>query len=498
VNEMHEPHDDRAVMVAKAPTGIAGLDEITHGGLPAGRPTLVCGGPGCGKTILAMEFLVRGALEFDEPGLFVSFEESIEDLHHNFRSFGFDLKALIEQKKLYVSHVKLSRAEIVEAGEFTLDGLFVRLEQAIHQVGAKRVALDTMETLFSCLSSSENLRSEIARLFQWLKDKGVTVVITGERGASELTRHGFEEYVSDCVLLLDHRITEQVSKRRMRVVKYRGSAHGMDEYPFLIGDTGFAALPISSVHLDHGVGTDRVGTGVPDLDAMMGGKGFFRGSTVLISGGAGAGKSTLAAAFAAATCEKGEKCLHLAFEESAGQLIRNMRSVGIELQPWIDQGLLSIQARRPTLFGIEEHLMAIFREVRRMRPKAVVIDPITNFLSIGAPWEVKSLLTRVLDQLRGMGATVLLTSLTPGDGTIENSEAGVSSMTDTWIALNQKMNGNLRQCYLYVLKSRGMEHSREVRELKMSASGLSLRPVSAAGSEDNQRREPSGSSEGIR
>jgi len=382
MNQTHEQHDDRAVMVAKAHTGIAGLDEITHGGLPAGRPTLVCGGPGCGKTILAMEFLVRGALEFDEPGLFVSFEESIEDLHHNFRSFGFDLKALIEQ----------------------------------------------------------------------------------------------------------------VSKRRMRVVKYRGSAHGMDKYPFLIGDTGFTALPISSIHLEHGVGTDRVGTGVPDLDAMMGGQGFFRGSTVLISGGAGAGKSTLAAAFAAATCEKGEKCLQLAFEESAGQLIRNMRSVGIELQPWIDQGLLSIQARRPTLFGIEEHLMAIFREVRRMRPKAVVIDPITNFLSIGAPWEVKSLLTRVLDQLRGMGATVLLTSLTPGDGTIENSEAGVSSMTDTWIALNQKMNGNLRQCYLYVLKSRGMEHSREVRELKMSASGLSLRPVSAAGSEDNQRREPSGSS----
>ena len=496
MNGIFEPLADSAVTIAKSPTGIAGLDEITHGGLPSGRPTLVCGGPGCGKTVLAMEFLVRGALEFGEPGLFVSFEESAADLHQNFRSFGFDLNALVEQKKLLISHVKLSRTEIVEAGAFTLDGLFVRLEHSLSTVGAKRVALDTMEVLFSCLSSSESLRSEVARLFQWLKEKGVTTVITGERGTSDLTRHGFEEYVSDCVLLLDHRISEQVSKRRLRVVKYRGSAHEMDEYPFLIGDTGFSALPISSVHLDHHVGMDRVSTGVPDLDAMMGGHGYFRGSSILLSGGAGAGKSTLAASFAAATCKKGEKCLFLAFEESSGQLIRNMRSVGIDLQPWVDKGLLSIQARRPTLFGIEEHLMAVYREATRLGPKVVVIDPITNFLSIGAPWEVKSLLTRVLDQLRGMGATVLLTSLTPGDGTVESSEAGVSSMMDTWIALNQRMNGNIRQCYLYVLKSRGMEHSREVRELNMSASGLSLRRLPATGSENNQRCEPSGSSRG--
>jgi len=498
MNETCEPHDDRAVTITKAPTGIAGLDEITHGGLPAGRPTLVCGGPGCGKTILAMEFLVRGALEFGEPGLFVSFEESIDQLRLNFKALGFDLAELVGQKKLFITHVKLSRHEIVEAGEFTLDALFIRLEQAIQQVGAKRVALDTMETLFSCLSSSENLRSEIDRLFQWLKEKGVTSVITGERGTAALTRHGFEEYVSDCVLLLDHRISEQVSKRRLRVVKYRGSSHEMDEYPFLIGDTGFTVLPISSVHLDHVVGTDRVSTGVPDLDAMMGGQGYFRGSSILLSGGAGAGKSTMASAFAAATCERGEKCLFLAFEESAGQLVRNIRSVGIELQPWVDRGLLSIQARRPTLFGIEEHLMAIFRQTRQLEPKAVVIDPITNFLSIGAPREVKSLLTRVLDQLRGMGATVLLTSLTPNNGTVESSEAGMSSMMDTWIALNQKMNGNVRQCYLYVLKSRGMEHSREVRELDMSASGLSLRPCPATGSKNDQRREPSGSSGGER
>ena len=498
MNETNDQYNDHPVMVAKAPTGIMGLDEITHGGLPAGRATLVCGGPGCGKTILAMEFLVRGVLEFDEPGLFVSFEESIEDLHHNFRSFGFDLRALIEQKKLFISHVKLSRNEIVEAGAFTLDGLFVRLELAIQQVGAKRVALDTMETLFSCLSSSENLRSEIARLFQWLKDKGVTTVITGERSALELTRHGFEEYVSDCVLLLDHRISDQVSKRRLRVIKYRGSSHGMDEYPFLIGDKGFCALPLSSVHLDHKVGTERVSTGVPDLDAMMGDQGYFRGSGILVSGAAGGGKTTLAASFADATCKRGEKCLFLAFEESADQLIRNMRSIGIDLQFWIDKGLLSIQAHRPTLFGIEEHLMTIYKLTKRFAPKAIVIDPITNFLSIGAPWEVKSLLTRVLDQIRGIGATVLLTSLTPGDGTVENSEAGISSMMDTWIALKQKMNGNVRQCYLYILKSRGMEHSREVRELNMSANGLSLRSIPASGNENNQRREPFGSSKGER
>jgi circadian clock protein KaiC len=353
MNEAHRPYDDRPVMVAKARTGITGLDEITHGGLPAARPTLVCGGPGCGKTILAMEFLVRGALEFGEPGLFVSFEESSEDLHNNFKSFGFDLNALIEQKRLLIAHVKLSRNEIVEAGAFTLDGLFVRLELAIKQVGAKRVALDTMETLFSCLSSSDSLRSEIARLFQWLKDKGVTTVITGERGTSELTRHGFEEYVSDCVLLLDHRISAQVSKRRLRVVKYRGSSHGMDEYPFLIGDTGFTALPISSVHLDRAVVTDRVSTGVRDLDAMMGGQGYFRGSSVLLSGGAGAGKSTLAAAFASATCQRGNKCLFLAFEESTGQLVRNMRSVGNDLQPWIDEGLLSTPRARDYLSKVD-------------------------------------------------------------------------------------------------------------------------------------------------
>ena len=476
----------------KAPTGIDGLDAITHGGFPAGRPTLVCGGPGCGKTILAMEFLVRGALEFDEPGLFVSFEESIEDLYHNFRSFGFDLQGLVEQKKLFISHVKLSRTEIVESGEFTLDGLFVRLGHGIQQVGAKRVAIDTLESLFSHLADTNALRAEIARLFGWLKDKGMTSVITAEKGSGQLTRNGLEEYVSDCVLTLDHRITDQISKRRLRVVKYRGSSHEKDEYPFLIGATGFSALPITSVHLDHLVSSDRVTTGVPDLDAMLGGQGYFRGSTVLLSGAAGSGKSTLAASFAAATCERGESCLLLVFEESPRQLIRNMRSVGLDLEPWVEQGLLHIEASRPTLYGLEEHLVSIIELGRRVAPRAVVLDPITNFLSAGSAWEVKALLTRVMDQFRALGATVLLTSLTPGSGTVEETETGLSSMMDTWIALDQQMTGNTRHCHLYVLKSRGMDHSHEKRELVMSSAGLSLREIT----EEHEDTQPAGSEGG--
>jgi circadian clock protein KaiC len=476
--------------LAKARTGISGLDEILHGGLPKNRPTLVCGGPGCGKTILAMEFLVRGVLEFGEPGLFVSFEENIEDLIQNFESFGFDLGALVEQKKLLISHVKLSRNQVVEAGEFTLDGLILRLEHGIQQVGAKRVALDTLETLFSYMSNTENLRSEVARLFEWLKEKGVTCVITAERGSEELTRYGFEEYASDCVLLLDHRISDQVSKRRLRIVKYRGSSHEKDEFPFLIGDSGFSALPISSVQLDHAVSKERISTGVPDLDAMMGGQGYFRGSGILLSGAAGAGKSTLAATFAAETCRRGEKALLFSFEESPGQLIRNMNSIGLDLQPLVDKGLLHIEARRPTLFGIEEHLVSILASANRFDPHVVVMDPITNFLSVGAQREVRSLLTRILDRLREKGVTVLLTNLTSGTGNVEDSETSISSMMDTWIALDQSMSGYTRRCYLYVLKSRGMNHSRDMCEFILSANGISLRPITERGIGHNEQNEP--------
>lgn len=469
--------DDPSPGIAKAPTGCAGLDEITRGGLPAGRPTLVCGGPGCGKTVLAMEFLVRGALEFGEPGLFVSFEESPHNLNDNFRALGFDLGDLVEQKKLKISHVECSRGEVIETGEFSLDGLLIRLEQGISEIGAKRVVLDTMEAVFSGLSSTGPLRREIARLFQWLREKGLTTVITGERGDGNLTRHGLEEYVSDCVLLLDHRVTEQISKRRLRIVKYRGSAHGADEYPFVIKETGFSVLPITSVTLEHAVGAERVSTGIEDLDEMCGGEGYFRGSTILVSGKAGTGKSSLCAAFVSAACERGERCLYLALEESADQLTRNMRSVGIELAPWIDRGLLTVHAVRPTFRGLEEHLIAMTQIAETFQPTCMVLDPITNFMSVGDAQEVKSMLTRVLDYLKSRRVTLLTTALTPGSGSPDETQVSVSSMTDTWISLDLEFMGGGGRREVHIIKSRGMEHSLETRELVMSSEGLTLRDL---------------------
>lgn len=461
----------------KCSTGIAGLDEITGGGLPKGRPTLVCGGPGCGKTVLAMEFLVRGALEHGEPGLFVSFEESPEDLCSNFASLGFDLKTLIEKNLFCILYAKPSQEEIVETGEFSLDGLFIRLEQGISRVGAKRVVLDTLEVLFSVLSNTRILRGEIAHLFGWLKEKGVSSVITAERSSGELTRHGFEEYVSDCVILLDHRVNEQISKRRLRIVKYRGSAHSKDEYPFLIGEQGFSVLPITSVKLDYQVGSERTTTGVPDLDEMLDGLGLYRGSSTMITGAAGTGKTTLGAAFAAATCQRGESCLLFTFEESVGQLIRNMKTAGVDLQPWIDKGLLHIQAARPSLYGLEEHLIAILNEVQKHQPKAVVIDPITNFLGVGAVAEIKSMLTRALDQLRSTNTTILLLSLVAEDSDVYSSDTEISSLMDTWISVNRQRTGNTYRNQLHIIKSRGMDHSRDVLELRFSAEGISLRPL---------------------
>lgn len=469
--------------IAKAPTGISGLDEVTRGGLPAGRPTLVCGGPGCGKTVLAMEFLVRGAREFDEPGLFVSFEETPASLVENFRSLGFDVAELIAARRLKIVHVDLSHGEIVETGAFSLDGLFIRLKHGIAAVGAKRVVIDTLEAVFSTLSDSDALRGEIARLFQWLRDQGVTTIITGERGDRELTRQGFEEYVSDCVLLLDHRVTGQLSKRRLRIVKYRGSSHGKDEYPFLIGSHGFSVLPITAVTLDHPVSQDRISTGVADLDAMLGGEGYFRGSAMLVSGKAGTGKSSLSAAFARAASERGESCLYLSFEESAGQIVRNMRSVGIDLTPGLERRLLTIRCFRPTYFGLEEHLVAMTEAIDEIRPACLVMDPITNFVSVGAPEEVRSMLARLMDHLRTQRVTLFMTALTAGSGHSDETEANVSSMIDTWIALDQQEIDHARERHLYVVKSRGMEHSHSTRRLVMSRHGLSLEtlaePVSA-------------------
>jgi circadian clock protein KaiC len=466
----------------KALSGIAGLDEITHGGLPANRPTLVCGGPGCGKTILAMEFLVRGALEFGEPGLFVSFEENPEQLIENFRSLGFDLADLIAKKKLIISHISLARGEIIEAGAFSFDALFLRLERAIAEVGARRVVLDTMEALFSEFSNSGTLRNEVVRLFQWLRDRKVAAIVTGERGKEQLTQRGFEEYISDCVILLDQRVSDQTTKRRLRIIKYRGSGHASDEFPFFIGDTGFSVLPITSLNLDHRTYTERVRTGIAGLDAMFGGKGFFKGSTVLVTGKSGTGKSSIAAAFASAACARGERCLYFSFEESAAQLTRNMSSLGFDLDSLVKKKCLTISAFRPNFRGLEEHLVEVARRTEKVNPTCVVLDPITNFVTVADSTEVKAMLLRMLDFLKRRGVTLMMTALTPGSGLAEETQMLVSSLVDAWIAVEVERKGDTRRRTLSIIKSRGMKHSQETPEFVMSSNGLAVRKRGKKGS----------------
>jgi circadian clock protein KaiC len=461
----------------KAKTGIEGLDEITGGGLPRGRPTLVCGSAGCGKTLLAMEFLVHGATQFDEPGVFLAFEETAEELVQNVRSLGFDLEELAARNKLLVDYVHVERSEIEETGEYDLEGLFIRLGHAIDTMGARRVVLDTIETLFGGLSNSAILRSELRRLFRWLKDKGVTAVITGERGEGALTRQGLEEYVSDCVIVLDHRVTENLSTRRLRIVKYRGTLHGTNEYPFLIGETGISVLPITSVGLQHKSSEERISTGIPRLDSMLGGAGFYRGSSVLLSGTAGTGKTSLAAHFTDATCRRGERCLFLSFEESESQMVRNMRSIGVDLAPWLEKGLLRFHATRPTAYGLETHLAALHKMVNDFRPHVVIVDPITNFLKAGTGAESEAMLTRLIDFLKDRQITALFTSLTRGGGALERSETGISSVIDTWLLMRDMELGGERNRGLYVLKSRGMPHSNQIREFLLTGHGIELKDV---------------------
>ncbi|HTG83651.1 MAG TPA: circadian clock protein KaiC [Gemmatimonadales bacterium] len=459
----------------KAATGIQGLDEITGGGLPAGRPTLVCGSAGCGKTLLSLEFLVRGAMEFGENGVFLAFEETAEELSQNVRSLGFDLDQLIEDGKIVVDYVHVDRGEIDETGEYDLEGLFIRLADAIDQVGAKRVVLDTIESLFGGLSNDAILRSELRRLFRWLKERGVTAVITGERGEKSLTRQGLEEYVSDCVILLDHRVSGQLSTRRLRVVKYRGTTHGTNEYPFLIDQFGISVLPITSLGLKHGATNERVSTGVAGLDSMLGGKGVYRASSILLSGTAGTGKTTIAAHFADASCRRGERCLYLAFEESPDQIIRNIRSVGVDLKPWVDQGLLEIQSNRPSMYGLETHLTTMYREVRDFRPQLVIMDPITSFLRSDGGNDAEAMLVRMIDFLKGGKITSVFTSLTRGGSSLESSEIGVSSLIDTWLVVREIEQQGERNRGLYVIKSRGMSHSDQIREFQLTDEGLKLK-----------------------
>jgi circadian clock protein KaiC len=457
----------------KAATGIEGLDEITGGGLPRGRPTLVCGSAGCGKTLLAMEFLVRGATQFGEPGVFLAFEETAEELAENVRSLGFDLEDLAGQNKLLVDYVHVERSEIEETGEYDLEGLFIRLGFAIDSIGAKRVVLDTLEVLFGGLQNESILRAELRRLFRWLKDRGVTAVITGERGEGALTRHGLEEYVSDCVILLDHRLSDQLATRRLRVVKYRGSIHGTNEYPFLIDERGIEVLPVTSLGLTHEASTERVSSGVPGLDDMLDGQGFYRGSSVLVSGKAGTGKTSLGAHFVDAACRRGERCVYFAFEESRSQVVRNMRSIGLDLQPWVDKGLLLFNASRPTLHGLERHLVIMYKTIREFQPRAVVVDPITNFLAVGDEEEVKSMLMRLIDFLKLHQVTALFNSLIHGDFT-EQTEVGVSSLMDAWLLLRENEVSGERNRTIYVLKSRGMAHSNQLREVLLTGQGIRL------------------------
>ncbi len=460
--------------LAKTPTGIPGLDEVTQGGLPKGRPTLVCGGPGCGKTLLAIEFLVRGVTEYSEPGVFMAFEETAEELAQNVRSLGFDLDKLIECHQLAVDYVHVERSEIEETGEYDLEGLFVRLGHAIDSLGARRVVLDTIEVLFSGLSNTAILRSEIRRLFRWLKDRGVTTVVTGERGEGTLTRHGLEEYVSDCVIVLDHRVTAQVSTRRLRVVKYRGSTHGTNEFPFLIDENGITVVPITSAGMDHPATDERVSTGIAQLDDMLGGKGFFRGSSVLVSGTAGTGKTSLAAHFVSAACKRGERCLFFSFEESHHQLVRNLRSIGLDLERWVSKGLLRIHSARPTRYGLEMHLVLMHKLVSDMQPQVVVVDPISNFISAGSMTEAGSMLVRLIDFLKQQGITGLFTNLTHGGSNPEHTGIGISSIVDTWLLLRDREQDNERSGAIYVLKSRGMAHSKKVRGFRLTDHGIEL------------------------
>ncbi len=463
-----------ATRLPKCPTGIQGLDEITDGGLPRGRPTLVCGGAGCGKTLLAAEFLVRGAVQFDEPGVLMAFEETEKELKANVASLGFDLEGLVRRKKIVVDYVHVERSEMQESGEYDLEGLFVRLGHAIDSIGAKRVVLDTLEVLFASLPNEAVLRSELRRLFRWLKEKGVTAVITAERGRESLTRHGLEEYVSDCVILLDHRVNDQIATRHLRVVKYRGALHGTNEFPFLIGDDGISVLPITSLALNHQVSTERIATGVPRLDAMLGGKGFFRSSSILLTGTAGTGKTTISSNFAHAAARRGERVLFFSFEESPNQIVRNMHSIGLQLEPLVKRRLLRFHSQRPSLYGLEMHLATMFKEIAAFQPQVVIIDPITSLMDLGTVSEGKGMVTRLIDYLKAGQVTTLFTSLTQGGHALQQSESGMSSLMDAWILLQDFEGNGERNRVLYVLKARGMAHSNQIREFLISDHGIDV------------------------
>ncbi|MBD2296063.1 circadian clock protein KaiC [Anabaena sphaerica FACHB-251] len=470
-NTRRNPHQK---VFPKCPTGIEGLDKVTDGGLPQGRPTLICGSAGCGKTLMGVEFLVRGATEYDEPGVLISFEESPEDLAQNVASLGWDLEQLIHGQKLAIDYIHIDPYEIQEVGNYDLEGLFIRIGSLLDQIQAKRIVLDTIEVLFISFNNASIVRAELRRLFRWLKQKGVTAIITGERGENTLTRQGLEEYVSDCVIRLDQRVQDELSTRRLQIIKYRGSQHGTNEYPFLITEDGISVLPITSVALEHQVSTERISSGVPRLDTMLGNEGFFRGSSILITGTAGTGKSSFSAHFAAATCERKERCLYLATEEAPQQILRNMSSLGLDLQPYVEQGLLYFQAVRPTAYGLEMHLMMLHQYLQKFKISTVIIDPMSNLTISGSGHQTKIFFIRLIDFLKSHNITVLLTNLTPGNSSFEYTEIGVSSLMDTWIDLRTVESNGERNRILYILKSRGMPHSNQAREFLITSQGIEL------------------------
>ena len=470
----------KGLQLQKCLTGIKGFDEITEGGLPKNRITLISGGPGAGKTLLGIDFLVNGVMKYNERGVFMSFEETEAELYADVASLNMDLHGLVSKKQIAFEHVLLERGDIQDKGEFNLEGLFVRLELAIDTLGAKRVVLDSIESLFVGITDAGILRLEIKRLFRWLKQKQVTSVITGEQGENAFTRHGLEEFISDCIILLDNRVRQQVSTRRIRVIKYRGSNHGTNEYPFVIDKDGLSVIPITSAGLDHPGTAEKVSTGVPTLNNLFAGGGYTKGSTVLVSGTAGTGKTSLAVAFAIERCKKGERCLYVSYEESPGQLIQNMRSVGFDLEKWVKKGLLKIVSTRPAFFGLEMHLLDLYKVLADFNPSAVMIDPLTSLIGQAEESEVQSMLTRMIDALKSNSVTGLFTSLVSSTASNDTSgEIGVSSLIDTWIVVREleENKGNKRTRGLYIAKSRGTAHSNDIHKLVFSDDGIDLQPM---------------------
>ncbi|MEP7110780.1 MAG: circadian clock protein KaiC [Ferruginibacter sp.] len=461
----------------KSPTGIRGLDNITNGGLPKNRPTLLLGNTGCGKTIMAMEFLVNGITQFNEPGVFMAFEEKIDELIANVKSLSYDLDKHLSEEKMYLEQIQVNRDAIVETGKYSIEGLFVRLEQAIDNVKAKRVVLDSLDTLFYGLDYL-TLRSEFRRLFSWFKDKKVTAIITAELGDAFLTRHGLEEYVADCVIILDNRVTNQIATRRLRVMKYRGSLHGINEYPFIIDEKGITVFPLVSEGLQQKSSSLRISSGIKDLDEMMDKKGFYVGSSILISGTAGTGKTSVAASFAFNVCSNNKKCLFCAFEEAPNQITRNMLSIGVKLEPFAKSGVLTFYYSRPTLQNLELHFIAIRKIIHEIKPSVVILDPITNLMTEGPNSDIRSMLTRFVDYLKTEQITVMFTAaITVGSIERNPSDEGISSMVDTWMMVQDIEVEEERIRSLCVMKSRGMAHSNKVRRFNISSKGITLSPI---------------------